>query len=307
MSTPPEKSTTDNLLQELLASVATLQKDVNKLKNEGTRVYPQKHLCDGDGNNDLETSGRHGDNVEGNRDSDYEQDPSEDGETQNVTESDGSSFRLSEEGEAFLETTCGSRLEYKSRKAKAGKYGKPDTTWMTCPSLPPVVEVTLPKDAVKEDKIAFRTQEMYMEAMAPLVSCLEQADGEEFTLKEAILMIQSALVLLGDAGRHQSSLRRKELMKHLNPQLQSLMKDSDFKDAQPFLFGEDFVEKAKTKLEAAAALKKTVYPSSSKPKQLGFRPSQTRKNWGHQGGKPLHYGPGKSKKTQGQPSSSKDK
>ena len=296
MSTPPEKSTTDNLLQELLAPVATLQKDVNKLKNEGTRVYPQKRLHDGDGNNDPETSGCDGDNVEGNRDSDYEQDPFEDGETQNVTESDGSSFRLSEEGEAFLETACGSRLEYKTRKAKAGKYGKPDTKWTTCPSLPPVVEATLPKDAVKEDKIAFRTQEMYMEAMAPLVSCLEQADGEEFTLKEVIPMIQSALVLLGDAVQHQSSLRRKELMKHLNPQLQSLMKDSDFKDAQPsFLIGEDFGENAKTKLEAAAALKKTVYPPSSKLKQWGFQPSHPRKNnWGHQGGKPLHYGPGKS-------------
>ena len=85
-------------------------------------------------------------------------------------------------------------------------------------------------------------------------------------------------------------------MKHLNPQLQSLMKDSDFKDAQPsFLFGEEFGGKAKTKLEAAAALKKTVYPPSSKPKQSGFWPSHPRKNnWGHQGGKPLHYGPGKS-------------
>jgi len=64
-----------------------------------------------------------------------------------------------------------------------------------------------------------------MEAMAPLVSCLEQADGEEFTLKEAIPMITPG------APRECSSapvlLARKELMKHLNPQLQSLMKDSD--------------------------------------------------------------------------------
>jgi len=53
-------------------------------------------------------------------------------------------------------------------------------------------------------------------------------------------------------------------MKHLNPQLQSLMKDSDFKGAQPFLFGEDFGEKAK--LEVAAALKKTIGPPANRSK-----------------------------------------
>ena len=53
------------------------------------------------------------------------------------------------------------------------KYGTPDTKWT---SLPPVVEATLPKDAIKEDKVAFRTQEVYMEAMVPLVSFLDQAD-----------------------------------------------------------------------------------------------------------------------------------
>jgi len=83
------------------------------------------------------------------------------------TESDGSSFKLSKEDEAFRETACGSRLDYKSRKPKMAKYGVPDTKWTICPSLPPVVEATLPKDAVKEDKVAFRTQEMYMEAMVP--------------------------------------------------------------------------------------------------------------------------------------------
>ena len=85
------------------------------------------------------------------------------------------------------------------------KYGTLDTKWT---SLPPVVEATLPKDAIKEDNVAFRTQEVYMEAMVPLVSFLDQVDWEDITLKEAVPMIQSAIVLLGDAVQHQSSLRR---------------------------------------------------------------------------------------------------
>ena len=52
-----------------------------------------------------------------------------------------------------------------------------------------------------------------MEAMVPLASLLDQADKKDFTLKEAIPMIQSAIVLLGDAVQHQSSLSRTELMK----------------------------------------------------------------------------------------------
>jgi len=133
--------------------------------------------------------------VEGYRDSDIEEDPPKDGVID--TESDGSSFKLLEEGEAFPETACGSRLDYKSRKPKIAKYSVPDTKWTICPSLPPVVEATLPKDAVKDDEVAFRTQEMYMEAMVPLVSLLDQTDRENFTLKEAIPMIKSAIVLLG--------------------------------------------------------------------------------------------------------------
>jgi len=91
--------------------------------------------------------------------------------------------------------------------------------------------------------VAVRTQEMYMEVMVPLVSLLDQADREDFTLKEAISMIQSAIVLLGDAVQHQSSLRRTELIKHLNPQLQSLMKDLDFKGAQPFCLVKTLVKR----------------------------------------------------------------
>jgi len=58
-------------------------------------------------------------------------------------------------------------------------------------------------------------------------------------------------------------------MQHLNPQLQTLMKDVDFKGSQLLLFGEDFGEKAKSRMEAAAALRKVVNPTVPKGKS-GF-------------------------------------
>ena len=77
------------------------------------------------------------------------------------------------------------------------------------------------------------------------------------------------------------------MLQHLNPQLQPLMKESDFKGAQPYLLGENFAEQAKAKLEAAAALKKSVYPSF-KGKSV-FRGGHPRKNWDWQGGRANNY------------------
>jgi len=130
------------------------------------------------------------------------------------------------------------------------------------PSLAPVVAATLLSAAIKDDKVAFMMQQMYMEAVAPLAAFLESTDDENFMVKEAIPMVQSAIKLLGDATQHHSVIRRKAIMQHLNPQLQTLMKDKDFIGAQPLLFGEHFGEKAKARMEEAAALKKIVLPST---------------------------------------------
>jgi len=131
------------------------------------------------------------------------------------------------EGEAFLEATFNSRLEYKDRKAK---IAEPDCN---CPKISSVMAATLPNTTINGDKLAFQTQEMYMKVVVPLTALLENTGDESFTLKEAIPMIQSAIQLLGDAAQHHSSQRRKAIMQHLNPQLQILMKDEDFKGSQP--------------------------------------------------------------------------
>jgi len=67
----------------------------------------------------------------------------------------------------------------------------------------------VPKDAVKEDKIAYQTKEMFMDALQPLVACLEQAGKGNFMIKEAIPMIQSAIILIGNAVQYQSFLKRR--------------------------------------------------------------------------------------------------
>jgi len=286
-----ESTSTDELLKELLATVNSLKKEVDELKaKDDGRTYPQKCQCDGD------------DGEEGNESHDGDKFENHNGDFSDAgeEESDGShasQFTLSTEGEAFLEATFNSRLSYKDQIVR---YGEPDSKWTTCPSISPVVAATLPSAALKDDKVAFRAQEMYMEAMAPLAALLESTDDENFTIKEAIPMVQSAVRLLGDATQYHSSLRRKAIIQYLNPQLQALMKDIDFKESQPLLLGEDFGEKAKLRMEAAAALRKVVNPTVPKVK-LGFQKSHPQKTtWGHQGGKTKQYGPTyKAKKNQG--------
>ena len=211
-------------------------------------------------------------------------------------------FTLSEEGEAFFEAIFNSRMEYASRKAKVAKYGQPDSRWAKCPQLDPVVEGILSTEALKQDRVAYRSQEMWLQAMGPLAAALEKASEGTLTLPEVVPMIQSSLMLMADASQHQSSIRRQTLLQHCNPQLKKLMKDRDFKDSQPYLFGEDFGQKAKEKLESAAALRKIVYQQTPKGKAV-FQRGHPRKHFrGHGGGRQNNSGPGKyQKKTGSQP------
>ena len=274
-----ESNSADEILKELLATVNSLKKDVDDLKaRDDGRIYPQKRRRDGDDGEEGNES-HDGDEFE-NRDGDI----SDTGEVENNGSHASQYTTLSAEGKAFLEATFDSCLQYKDRRNQIIKYGEPDSKWTTCPSISPVVAATLPS-------VAFWAQQMYMEAIVPLAALLESTDDENFTIKEATPMVQAGIQLLGDATQHHSSLRRKAIMEHLNPQLQTQMKDKDFKRSQPLLFGEDFGEKAKARLKAAAALRKVVNPPGSKEKQSGFQKSHPQKStWGHQGGKTKHHG-----------------
>ena len=110
---------------------------------------------------------------------------------------------------------------------------------------------------------------MWLDAAGPMTACLEKAHERTLTITEAIPMLQSTLLLMGDVSQHQAFLRRKQILQHLNSQLKSLMKESNFAGTQLYLFGEDFGAKVKKKLEAAAVLKKVMYPQPCKEK-LGF-------------------------------------
>ena len=116
---------------------------------------------------------------------------------------------------------------------------------------------TVSTSARRADRSASRLQQFWLDATNLLVSVLERA--EELSLPaEAIAAIQTSLQLMGNANQHSSIARRNALLMQLNPQLKQLVEDVDFKEAPPFLFGENFGTLAKERIETAAALTKTL-------------------------------------------------
>ena len=166
-------------------------------------------------------------------------------------------YQLLEAAEAFIETTFKSKLDNATRKARATKYRVPESRWLKCPKLDPVISTTVSMSARQADQSASRLQQLLLDATNLLVSVLERA--EELSLPaEAIAAIQTSLQLMSNANQHNSIACRNALLMQLNPQLKQLVEDVDFKEAPPFLFGENFGTLAKERTEAAAALTKTL-------------------------------------------------
>ena len=114
-------------------------------------------------------------------------------------------YQLSEVAGAFIETTFKSKLDNATRKARATKYGVPESRWLKCPKLDPVISTTVSMSARRADRSASRLQQFWLDATNPLVNVLERAELN--LLAEAIAAIQTSLQLMGIANQHNSIAR----------------------------------------------------------------------------------------------------
>jgi len=185
---------------------------------------------------------------------------------------------LSETASAFLEAAFGTKLENKTRVAKA--QATPDSRWIRCTKIDLVVMANILPAAEMADRAASRLQQFWLDAANPLVFILQKV--EELDLpKEVISGIQTALQLMGNANYHHSTAHRQALMLQLNPKLKQLFPDDDSKDAAPYHL-ENFGAQVKEHLEAAEALKNAI--TSDKAQQQGFQRSHPQRNSGCGGG-----------------------
>ena len=172
--------------------MAALQKDVTALRTKEDDHQKQKQLREENEEEHEADANRDGERH-ANRQKHLSSDADE-AESRDEVSTESKRFKLSEEGKAFLKTVFDSRLEYATWKAKATKYGQLDSKWAMCLELSPIMAATLLKKAVKNNKVAFRTQQLWTEAAGPLTACLEKAHVGQLTIQETISMIQSALI-----------------------------------------------------------------------------------------------------------------
>jgi len=192
--------TTEMLLKELLQTVLSLQQDVSDLKkgNKGGQMsWKRTHNSGIVEDQSTSRNGKENDHHHSTYGSDT--DPQMDDPKSPDTVQ---GFMLSEEGEASFEAIFNSRMEYASRKAKVAKYSQPDLRWEKCPQPNLVVQGILSMEALKQDRVAYRSQEMWLQAMEPLAAALEKASEGTLTLPDVVPMIQSSLRLMGDASQH---------------------------------------------------------------------------------------------------------
>ena len=126
------------------------------------------------------------------------------------------------------------------------------------PAQPPKVHAALmgiiPKPAKRHDRHLSKMQQFAMDALGSLTWLYEQLEtAETVDCAMAKLAVQSALSLLGNSTAHFFLERCKAIMMHLNEEISPLAEK--FPNRGPYLFGEDFGQKAKTTADNMRALK----------------------------------------------------
>ena len=262
------------MIETLSASVKTIQADLLILKRDREVTRSDNNLQAGSQSSDM-VSGN-GPAKKRKKTSEDERESEDEDEEFDAGDTETELYQLLEAAGAFIEMTFKSKLDNTTRKARATKYGVPESRWLKFSKLDPVISTTVSTSAHQADRSASCLQQFWLDATNPLVSVLERA--EELSLPaEAIAAIQTSLQLMGNANQHNSIARRNALLMQLNPQLKQLVEDVDFKEAPPFLFGENFGTLAKERIEAAAALTKTL-------SRQGFQKSHPQGNRSCRGG-----------------------
>lgn len=138
------------------------------------------------------------------------------------------------------------------------KFGVPDCDSIQCPKFDTVLKTTLPKEAIKANSYLSRLQQFWLDAVAPIAAVMENAEMGELTLKGMVSVVQSVLVLMGNAHQNMAQERRKKILLQLNPAMAK--EEKGFKNAAPMLFGDQFAKWATGRVEAVKAIKKLARP-----------------------------------------------
>ena len=207
---------------DVSASVKTIQTDLLALKKDREVTRSDTSNLQG-----SDTVSGNGPAKKRKRSSEDDNESEEEDKDLKPGDTDTELYQLSEAAGAFIEMTFKSKLDNATSKASATKYGVPESMWLKCPKLDPVISTTVSTSAHRADRSASRLQQFLPHATNPLVNVLERAEKLNLPA-QAIAAIQTSLQLMSNANQHNSIARRNALLMQLNPQLKQLVEDVDF-------------------------------------------------------------------------------
>ena len=156
-------------------------------------------------------------------------------------------------------------------------YPSTDLPQTRCPRLDPVFKTSLARssDVKAADKELARAQALVLDSVGPLTHLLTRIGEEDYTVEEAERAVMDAVQLVGNASLHIAKMRRRRVLKSLNPRMQDMAEEDElFKSSAPLLFGQGFESKMKERSESLKILASCSRSRDSSPpprKKLFFR------------------------------------
>ena len=113
-----------------------------------------------------------------------------------------------------------------------------------------------------------------LDPVGPLTYLLARIDDESFTAQDARYTVEDAIKLLGNASSQVSAVRRKRILKVVNPKMQDMAEEKElYKSVAPMLFGQDFETKMQDRSKSLEILTETAQVKSPPKKKRFFSKS----------------------------------
>ena len=172
------------------------------------------------------------------------------------------SVEVSENTSKLLASAFTSTLPNAERRRIRNNFSVPDVDVTRCPRLDALFKTQSVRSDVKTaDTELARLQAFVLDPVGPLVEVLEGIDRETISAEDARSALSESLRLLGNASAQISHLRRKRVLKAVNPDIQDLAdEDEPFAKASPYLFGSGFEARMKERAESVRLLKAAKPP-----------------------------------------------
>ena len=137
------------------------------------------------------------------------------------------------------------------------KFEDPHCPPTRVPKLDKMVEDRIAQESVKLDRSLARLQVLFLGAVGPMATILEEGEKGSLTTEQAMTDAKMALWFMGNTSVQMARERCKRAIAEMNSKLIELAeKDSIYEDAPPMLFGDRFAKEAKEREEQLRCLDK---------------------------------------------------